>query len=174
MPRRFFRRVSGGYLRNERPWYLKPFQAILAHPTFFSVTRRSVAGAIWIGVFIALLPLPGQTIIALAIALLLRVNIPIAGLTTWITNPVTMVPIFYSEYSLGALILDLPLEDFDIDLSWDWVTSGFLAVWKPLILGSLISAAVVSALCYVIVSGVWRIIIAYRYKRRHLNDSLPR
>jgi uncharacterized protein (DUF2062 family) len=171
MPRRFFRRVSGGYLRNERPWFLKPFQAILSHPTFFSVSRRSVAGAIWIGVFIAMLPLPGQTLIALALALLLRVNLPIAGLATWVTNPVTMGPIFFYEYNLGALMLDIPSEDFDIELSWEWVTSGFISIWKPLLLGSLISATIISAVSYIVVSATWRLVIAYRYKRRHINNS---
>jgi uncharacterized protein (DUF2062 family) len=171
MPRRFFRRVSSGYLRNERPWYLRPFDAILRHPSFFSVNRRSVAGAIWLGVFIGLMPLPGQTLIALLAAMALRVNLPIAGITTWITNPITMFPFFYWEYRLGTLILDLPMKDFDIDLSWQWVTSGFLTIWKPLLLGAFISATVVASLVYVMVSVTWRLIVAYRYKRRHISGS---
>ena len=145
---------------------------MLAHPTFFSVSRRSVAGAIWIGVFIALIPLPGQTLIALLAAMALRVNLPVAGITTWITNPITMVPFFYWEYGLGTLILDLPIEDFDIDLSLHWVTSGFLNIWKPLLLGSFISATIVASLTYVVVSVTWRLIVAYRYKRRHFNGRL--
>jgi hypothetical protein len=145
---------------------------MLAHPTFFSVSRRSVAGAIWIGVFIALMPLPGQTLIALLAAMALRVNLPVAGITTWITNPITMVPFFYWEYGLGTLILDLPIEDFDIDLSLNWVTSGFLNIWKPLLLGSFIAATIVASLTYVVISVTWRLIVAYRYKRRHTNGRL--
>jgi uncharacterized protein (DUF2062 family) len=145
---------------------------MLAHPTFFSVSRRSVAGGIWIGVFIALIPLPGQTLIALLAAMALRVNLPVAGIATWITNPITMVPFFYWEYGLGTLILDLPIEDFDIDLSLHWVTSGFLNIWKPLLLGSFISATIVASLAYVVVSVTWRLIVAYRYKRRHINGRL--
>jgi uncharacterized protein (DUF2062 family) len=145
---------------------------MLAHPTFFSVSRRSVAGAIWIGVFIALIPLPGQTLIALLAAMALRVNLPVAGITTWITNPITMVPFFYWEYGLGTLILDLPIEDFDIDLSLHWVTSGFLNIWKPLLLGSFIAATIVASLTYVVISVTWRLIVAYRYKRRHTTRRL--
>jgi uncharacterized protein (DUF2062 family) len=154
-------------LRKKRPWYLRPFDAMLAHPTFFSVSRRSIAGAIWIGVFVGLMPLPGQTLIALLAAMMLRVNLPVAGITTWITNPITMVPFFYWEYSLGTVILDLPIEDFDIDLSWEWVTSGFLTIWKPLLLGAFISATIFASLTYVAISVTWRLIVAYRYKRRH-------
>ena len=167
MPRRFFRRVSNGYLRNERPWYLKPFHALTTHPTYFAVTRRSVAGAIWAGVFIALLPIPGQTIVALFAALPLRVNLPIAVITTWITNPISIGLIFYGEYTLGRIILQMPPQPFDIDLSWDWVTSGFIDMWKPLMLGSFITATLVSSLVYVGVSVAWRWTVAYRFKRRH-------
>lgn len=167
MPRRFFRRVSSGYLRKQRPWYIRPFDAILAHPTFLSVSRRSVAGAVWVGLFVALLPLPGQTLIAIVAALFLRVNVPIAALTTWVTNPVTMAPLFYWAYTLGRLILDLPPINFAIELSWEWVTSGFLAIWKPLLLGCFISATVVASLGYVSVSVAWRLIVAARYRARH-------
>ena len=169
MPRRFFRRVSRQYLRNERPWYLRPFDALLAHPTFFSISRRSIAGAIWIGIFVGLMPLPGQTLIALLAAMLFRVNLPVAGIATWVTNPITMVPFFYWEHRLGTLILDLPIEQIDIDLSLDWVTSGFLTIWKPLLLGAFISATIVASLTYVLTSVTWRLIVAYRYKRRHIN-----
>ena len=171
MPRRFFRRVSTDYLRNERPWFLRPFRALLDHPTFFSVTRRSVAGAFWVGIFIALLPIPGQTILALMIALVLRVNLPIAGIATWVTNPLTIVPIFYSEYRLGTFILDVPESDFNIDLSWNWIAGGLLEIWKPLMLGSFITATVVASATYITLSQVWRWTIAIRYKRRRFLEK---
>lgn len=167
MPRRFFRRVSSGYLRKERPWYIRPFDVMLAHPTFLSVSRRSIAGAVWVGLFIALMPLPGQTLIAIFAALFLRVNVPIAAITTWATNPVTMAPLFYWEYTLGRLILDLPPRNPAIELSWEWVTSGFVAIWKPLLLGCFISATVIASLGYLSVSVAWRMIVAARYRARH-------
>jgi uncharacterized protein (DUF2062 family) len=141
---------------------------LLAHPTFFSVTRRSVAGAIWLGVFVALLPIPGQTIAALLAALVLRVNLPIAGITTWVTNPITMVPIFYWQYGLGTLLLDLPLQEFEIVLSWEWITDSFLEIGRPLLLGSFISATLVASTVYVLISLAWRWAVAYQYKRRHI------
>ncbi len=171
MPRRFFRRVSRSYLRKERPWYLKPFDALFAHPTFFLVSRRSIAGAIWIGLFVALMPLPGQTALGLLAALVMRVNVPIAAVTTWVTNPVTIGPIFYSAYSLGRLILDIPPQPFAIELSWDWVTSNFIAIGKPLLLGSFISATIVASTGYVFVSVLWRLMVAARFRRRHVQDE---
>ncbi|MGI9342432.1 MAG: DUF2062 domain-containing protein [Gammaproteobacteria bacterium] len=167
MPRRFFRRVSRSYLRKEHPWYLKPFAALFSHPTFFSVSRRSIAGAIWIGLFVGLLPIPGQTVLAILAALLLRVNVPIAAITTLITNPVTMGPIFYATYSLGRTILGIPPQDFNIELSWDWVSTNFVAIGKPLLLGSFISATIVASSGYVLISVLWRLTVAARFRRRH-------
>ncbi|MFQ5633890.1 MAG: DUF2062 domain-containing protein [Gammaproteobacteria bacterium] len=171
MPRRFFRRVSRSYLRKERPWYLKPFDALFAHPTFLSVSRRSVTGGLWIGLFVGLLPIPGQTALALLLALLLRVNVAIAAVTTLVTNPLTMGPIFYSAYGLGRLILDIPPQPFQIDLSWDWVSTHFIEIGKPLLLGSFITATVVASTCYVLVSVVWRLTVAARFRRRHQQDE---
>jgi len=171
MPRRFFRRVSGGYLKKQQPWFLRPFQAILAHPAFFAVTRRSVVGALWLGLFIGLLPLPAQTLTALLIALVMRVNLPIAGLSVWVTNPVTVFPIFYWEYRLGTFILDIPKKPFSIDLSWEWFTTGLVTYWKPMMLGSLITATVLSSAVYVAVSVTWRWVVANRFRRRHRRDN---
>jgi uncharacterized protein (DUF2062 family) len=174
MPRRFFRRVSRSYLRKERPWYLKPFSAILEHPTFLSVSRRSVAGAIWVGLFIALLPIPGQTVLGFLLALLLRVNAPIATVTTWVTNPVTMGPVFYATYTLGRLILDIPPQSFAIELSWNWVGDNFISIGKPLLLGSFISATLVASTGYVFVSVLWRLTVAARFRRRRARDRAQR
>lgn len=46
--------------------------------------------------------------------------------------------------------------------------STLLPIWKPLLMGSFISATIIASLIYVAVSVTWRLIVAYRYKRRHL------
>jgi uncharacterized protein (DUF2062 family) len=39
----------------------------------------------------------------------------------WITNPITMPPIFYGCYKLGAWILDVSIEkDFVMSLDYVW------------------------------------------------------
>lgn len=170
MPRRFFRRISTGIVDkgDNQPWYLHPFRALLSHPQFFSVDRRSVAGAVWIGLLIGLLPVPGQTLIVILLALMLRVNLPVAALFIWVTNPLSIGPIFYTEYRLGALLLDVPVRPFAIELSWQWLTGQLLQVWKPLLLGSMITATVIASLAYLAVSVSWRVVVGYRYRRRHL------
>lgn len=167
MPRRFFRRISAEFPQEDKyPWYLRPFQVLLRHPTFFSVSRRSVAGALWLGLFIALLPIPAQTILAPLAAILFRVNLPIAFAAVWITNPITWVPVYFFEYRLGLLILDLAAEPFTIELSWRWIMEDLPRYWRALFLGSLVTATVVASTAYVFLSVAWRVAVNVRYRRR--------
>ena len=100
MTRKFFRRLSAPYRGNQRnaPWYLRPFQALLAHPVYFSINRRSITGAVALGLFVCVFPFIGHTPVVVVAALLLRVNLPVAVLATWVANPLTYGPIFYGEY----------------------------------------------------------------------------
>jgi len=169
MPRKFFRRVSIRYPRNRPPAYLRPFRELLKHHAYFAVSRRSVTGALWIGLFIGFLPIPGQVAIAVLAALLMGVNLPIAAIGVWVSNPVTFFPIFYFEYRLGALILDIPVRQVNIEMSWHWLTTGLLSIWKPLLLGSLVTATVVASAAYIFVNLLWRRSTIARYRRRRLH-----
>ena len=104
MPRKFFRRLSAPYRGNQHnaAWYLRPFRALLAHPVYFSINRRSITGGLVLGLFIGVLPFLGHTPVVVVAALLLRVNLPVAVLSTWIANPLTYGPILYGEYLLGS------------------------------------------------------------------------
>lgn len=167
MPRRFFRRISAEFPRDrEYPWYLRPLEVLLRHPTFFAVSRRSVTGAVWLGLFIALLPIPAQTVLAPLAAILFRVNLPVAFAAVLLTNPVTWVPVYFFEYRLGVLILELPPQAFSIELSWRWLFEELPRYWRPLLLGSVVTATVVASTAYVFVSVAWRMAVTARYRRR--------
>ena len=171
MPRRFFTNISSRFRKKHKhPWYLKPFEYIITHPVYFSATRRSVGGGLWIGLFVGLLPIPGQTIVAVLAALWLRVNLPVAAITIWITNPITFVPIFYLAYRIGALILDIPTESLPAEFTLDWVSQELALRWRPLALGSFIMALSVSSIAYLIVSAIWHVSTISRYRQRHTRN----
>src|SRR5690606_19336013 len=134
MPRKFFRRVSAEYRRKQGPppWYVRPFRKLADHPVYFAINRRTVCGALALGLFVALLPLPGHTLIALAAALLLRVNIPVTLLATLVTNPLTYGPVYYLEYRLGNWLLGTPPAASQFHFSWESLTSGLNGIWTPL------------------------------------------
>ena len=61
-----------------------------------------------IGVFVGLTPTVGvQMAIVVLIAAIPRVkfNIPLACAMVWISNPLTMIPLYYGMYWLGVLLL---------------------------------------------------------------------
>ena len=119
------------------------------------------------GLFIAFMPIPGHMLVAALAALLLRVNIPVAALAVWVTNPLTVVPIFYLAYRLGCAVMNIPAQSFPEEFSWNWMTTQLVDVWKPLWFGSMILATSIASAAYIFINVVWRMSTAYRYRRRH-------
>src|SRR4051794_40050675 len=68
-------------------------------------TRHTLAGGLAVGVFVMMLVIPGQMPLAVLLAAVLRVNIPIAILACCIVNPVTMAPVAWWEIKFGNAIV---------------------------------------------------------------------
>ena len=70
---------------------------------------RAIAGGLGLGTFIAFTPTVGvQLILAFVIATFFNMNRPAAMIPVWITNPVTIAPIYTFNYWLGTKIWDGP------------------------------------------------------------------
>ncbi len=123
---------------------------------YFAVNRRSVTGALAIGVFVSMFPVPGHTAIAVVIALVAGVNLGVAALAAWANSPLTLVPVFYFEYRLGAALLRLPPQQWPAAVSWEWLDAQLELLWRPLFLGAFIVATVTTALVYFTVNALWR------------------
>jgi uncharacterized protein (DUF2062 family) len=66
---------------------------------------RAIAGGAAIGVVIAFTPTIGiQALLSLAIATLLNANRPVSIVPIWITNPVTIPPIYALTYYIGSRV----------------------------------------------------------------------
>lgn len=168
MPRQFFTRISRQFReKKDHPWYMKPFEFILTHPVYFSTSRRGIGGGLWIGLVVGLLPIPAHTFFAILGAVLLRVNVPLAVIATWITNPLTFMAIYYFEYKLGAMMLNLSPEPLPADISFDWVLAEIEARWKPLAYGAITTALAIASTAYLLISAVWHLLTMRRYRSRH-------
>ena len=166
MAKKFIKRLFPSYHRVRDHESLRFFGTLLHDPNLWHLNRRSVAGAFAIGLFVAFLPIPFQMVAAAAVAILVRVNLPISVLLVWITNPLTMGPIYYSAYQLGRRILDLPKVRFRFEWSMAWFTEEMLIIWKPLLLGSLIFSLVASVTGYIAIRLLWRLHILRRLNWR--------
>jgi len=85
--------------------WLAPFRNTLLHPRLWHINRRSTAGGVAAGLFCGLLPAPFQMVSAAACAVVFRINLPLAILTTLYTNPFTIVPLYMIAYGLGSLMI---------------------------------------------------------------------
>jgi hypothetical protein len=173
MPRRFFRKFAFKRQQLSELWFMTPFRHLLHDHRLWGIRRRTVVPAFAIGVFIAFLPTPGHTLKGALLALAFRVNIPVAALATWVSNPVTMGPMYYFAYRLGRYLLGTPLQEFQFEMSWDWVTHTFLTIWQPMLLGCFILGVLAAVTSYITLDLFWRSSIA-DYKTRKRNSRRDR
>lgn len=176
MPRKYFKRLlpSSQSVRDNR--YLRFFGSALHHPNLWSLNRRSVAGGTAVGLFCGLIPGPLQMLGAGLLAVLLRVNLPVAIVCTWYTNPLTIVPLYYLAYRLGMLVtggqarmVDAPTLDFSISNIQNWVSmlmEWMTAMGQPFAIGLFLLAVGLAVLGYVAVLVAWRVYIALAWRRR--------
>ena len=138
MPRRVFKRLSRSRHAWQARWFLRPFRRILENPAYWSLNRRNVTRAFALGLAVSFIPLPIHVILAALLALLFGLNLPAAITAVFFTNPLTVVPLFFFAYWIGAKLLDTPLVPFQFELSFEWLSTGLLPIWKPFLLGCLV------------------------------------
>ena len=139
---------------------MSPFRHMLHDPRLWSVKRRWVVPAFSVGLFISFLPFPGHTLMGALAALALRINIPIAAVSTWVSNPATMGPMYYLAYKLGAVLLGQQGQKFGFELSWNWVGHTFVTIWQPMLLGCVLLGLASALVGYVTLDFLWRLSIA--------------
>ena len=105
MPRRFFRKFAVKRHELSEKWFLTPFRHMLHDHRLWGIRRKNVVPSVSLGLFVACMPFPGHYLLGALLALALRINIPVAVLTTFISNPLTMGPIYYFSYKVGAFLL---------------------------------------------------------------------
>lgn len=126
----------------------------LHEPNLWHLNRRSVSLAFAVGLFFAWVPTPTQMAMAAAAAIYFRANVPISVALVWITNPVTMPPLFYFAYRVGLWALDKP--HFGSEFSLDSVFSSMADIGGPFLFGCFLVGVASSCLGYVLIQGYWR------------------
>ena len=140
-------------------------------------TPRRIALGVAIGVFICWTPsMPFQMILTVALSWLLGANKFVGLPFVWISNPLTIIPVYGPSYVLGSWIIRSDYKGlqalvkasrfsgnlFEVAQAW-W--NAIWAIFWELWVGSLIVGLVLGVLTYF---AMYRIIIVYRqYRHRH-------
>lgn len=138
----------------------------LHEPNLWHLNRRSVSLAFAVGLFAAWIPTPGQMAIAAIAAFYFRANLPISVALVWITNPLTMPPMFYFAYWLGLSLLgqDTPGDDFEFTL--DSIMASLGDIGGPFLFGCLVLGIVSSAAGYFGMRLFWRYSVLKQWNAR--------
>lgn len=147
---------------------LKVFGTMLHDPNLWLLNRRSAKGAFGIGLFCAFWPIPFQMALSAALAIPMRVNLPLAITTVWVSNPITMPPLFYCAYLVGSTVLGTEMSHFNFELSRAWLGQSFTTMGPAFLLGCLICSLVAGAIGYFSLDLVWRwsVVKAWAERRR--------
>src|SRR5690606_9761298 len=176
-------------IRNSR--LLRPFGRHLQHHFLWQFNRQSVALGAAVGLFFGILMPFAQIPVSALFAIITRANLPVAALGTFISNPLTLAPMYYLAYRLGDFLLaatplgggrssgssgeaamveekvgQLMARANEAD---GWLAS--LADWAAgvgpaLSFGLLALAALTALIAYLSISGLWRLYAVRRWRRR--------
>lgn len=136
------------------PW-LRALAPHLANPKLWRWSRRGVATGVAIGLFIGFLIPVAQILLAAGVAVVLRANVPIAAAGTLVTNPLTVPPIYYAAYHLGAWATG---SSATAAVSWAdpaSILESLGAIGLPLFTGLAITASFAATASYLLISRAW-------------------
>ena len=174
MPKHFIRRITPNHETIRKHRHLQIFGKRLHDPNLWHINRRSTAGAFAVGLFMAFVPIPFQMVLAAGVAILFRVNLPLSVVLVWVTNPVTIPPIFLFAYLVGTWVLGTPASANHFDFTLAWFRNGGLeGIWPPLLLGCLICGVVSSLIGYFVIRGLWRLYAVRQWEKRRQRRVNP-
>lgn len=167
MPRKFIKRYTPSPAFIQAHPRLRFLGPLIEDPNLFHLNRYSVSTAFLVGVFLAFFPVPGQMALAAMVAFWVRCNLPISVALVWITNPITIPPVFFATYKLGVWLLDIPaIPESHMTFSWEWINSEIKRLWKPLLVGSFCAGAFFSITSYFLINIIWRAHVLAKWRER--------
>lgn len=154
------------------------FGARITEPNLWYINRKSISGAMFWGLLAAWIPFPAQMLVAAICAITFRVNLPLSIAITWITNPFTLIPIFYSSYCLGSFIFGIPILNlteikqvvvhFSTGMFSDAapLATTYVFSMRALLVGLVVEAVIVGTIGYLAVQLLWRCHVVHEWKKR--------
>jgi len=171
MPRRTLKRWLPDPTKLKESKSLKFVGHLLHEPGLWHLNRKSVAKAFFLGLFMAMMPIPIQIIVTVFVAIWLNANMPISISLVWLTNPLTMPAVFYFNYVVGNWLLGAESKLERFELSIEWITSQINAIFWPLLTGSIVTGIICGGIGYFAISGFWHWHVRRNWRRRSLRRA---
>ncbi len=166
MPKAFFRKLSPDHKKLKEHKYLRIFGRLLHDPNLFHLNRRSVSGAMFCGLLCAFIPIFPQMLTSAILAIIFRVNLPISVSLVWLTNPITIPPMFYGSYRVGLWVLGQESKIAEFQMNMAWLESVLGDIFWPLFVGGIIVGTVFGVLGMIGTRLLWRWHVISHLKRR--------
>ncbi|KTW03453.1 membrane protein [Sphingomonas sanguinis] len=160
---------------------LRPVAHRVLAPELWRFTRRSVPRGVALGVVAGFLFPVAQIAIAAVFALPFRANVPVAALTTFITNPLTTPLLWLIAYRIGTFLLrsETPINTQPVAeaaTGWlQWALSAFHWLWEqgPAFgLGLCVLTAGCAVVGYLASALGWRVWIARKWRNRRRSPAI--
>lgn len=136
---------------------------------YLFINRKMVTRALFIGIFIALIPMPFQMAAVVGMIFFVKFNVPLALLMVWLSNPLTMPFMYYIEYITGCYLLGI--EPQSVVFSLEWFESHFSKIFLPLYVGTLFYATIIAPLLYFSVDRLWIYSVRQERKKSRFKSS---
>ena len=168
MPKKWLKHWLPDHKKFKNHKNLKIFGDLLHDPNLWHLNRYSVATAFSVGLFFAFVPVPFQMVLAAAVAIIVRSNLPLSVVLVWLTNPFTMGPIFYFAYRIGAWMLGREPKGFHFELSYEWLGNSLKTIGPAFFLGCLVCGVTLAVLSNFIIRMMWRYSVSKNWQERRL------
>ncbi len=168
MPKKFIQRFLPDHNKIKQNKAVNMFGDVLHDANLWHLNRRSARGAFAIGLFNAFIPVPFQMWLSALGAIVFKVNLPISVALVWVSNPLTMPPLFYGCYLLGEWILGGEKQPFKFELSWDWLVASLSTIGPAFITGCLVAATICAVIGFFGIDLMWRYSVKKSWQRRKL------
>jgi uncharacterized protein len=161
MSRKYLKKVLPSSVHVRKLYGKSVFTKWLHDENLWHVNRRSVSLGVAVGLFFCYWPVPFQMVLALIAAVVIRANLPISVILVWISNPLTMVPMYAPAYWLGAKLLGdrvYPISEMTVAA----LGRNLEALW----LGCMIIGTVLAFLGWLVVRTYWHFHIRQSWQQR--------
>ncbi len=165
MPKKYFRVLQKSPEHLHDTWLAHFLGETLHQPWLWHLHRNSVAKALFLGIFIAFLPLPGHSLLAIYLVIALRCNLPVTVAALWINNPITLGPIIFLEAHTGCLVLGCSVPALE-EVKLGSLLGALGDLWLPLCIGSVVLGLLFGGAAYYALNLAWQYSTRRRWRKR--------